>query len=581
MFGHGTFIYDPAYALTKFGNAAKVAEALESLGMSHAWLRVHNATGLWRTTENKKLADALRAAGISVGVWGWNDGNNVQADIANMQAAIDAYHPDCYIADIEHTVSGANWSASKAKTFAAAARQALGSKPLIVSSFGYIRTHQPEIMAAADPYADYFAPQIYWFWFPKPWMLSEPELSGLPTDDPAAYVTVCLHHWRKTVSKPLIVTGQAYWGEADAWTKTRAEEKLDSFLSKFDGYDEIAGLNWWNFADSKAMSAKMFEAIRAAKLNEKPYAGTVHVAGGPGPGSRAPEAAPPAAGARASRKRAQAAAAERPMIVATEDLNFRSSPQASSADNIIGTFDYAERVVTTGDAVAGGFVKAVATIEGVATTGYLHQRYLREEEPVPIERAVREAVREWHRFGKGMGVETKEPFKSYINEYWRARGYPDLDGGDEGWFWSAAYISFVLENAGYLKTKFDIRHSTYIHQSIQNRVTQTEGDFWGYRITETKPEVGDIICQWREARITYDIAEVRDRFSGHTDLVIAVRENVAVTLGGNVANATSRGKGVTVETKFYDLENGYLPGTRNVFAIMKNRHRATPEVPIA
>ena len=308
MFGHGTFVYDPAFALTKYGSAAKVAEAAASLGMSHAWLRVHNATGPWRTIENKKLAEAFRAAGISVGVWGWNDGNNVQADITNMRAAIETYRPDCYIADIEHTVNGANWNPPKAATFTAAARQALEGKPLVVSSFGYIRTHQPEIMAAANQHADYFAPQVYWFWFPKPWMLSEPELSGLPTSDPAAYVKVCLHHWRKTVSKPLIVTGQAYWGEANGWTTTTAEDKLNSFLSSFDGYGEIAGLNWWNFADRKAMSAKMFEAIRAAKLGAKPYAGAAHEASATDAGYSALEAAASPARARGSRRRTASSA---------------------------------------------------------------------------------------------------------------------------------------------------------------------------------------------------------------------------------------------------------------------------------
>jgi hypothetical protein len=109
---------------------------------------------------------------------------------------------------------------------------------------------------------------------------------------------------------------------------------------------------------------------------------------------------------------------------------------------------------------------------------------------------------------------------------------------------------------------------------VQNRITNTDGDFFGYRINEVKPEVGDLICQWRETKTTYEIAEMRSSFPSHTDIVIAVRPHAIITLGGNVANAASKGDGVAVETKSFDLyANGYLPSARRVFAIMKNRNR--------
>jgi hypothetical protein len=271
MHGHGTFVYRPEVAIGRFGSATGAADALKAMDMSHAWLRVHSKNGEWRPDANMALAEAFRAAGIKVGVWGWNDGNDVDRDIANAVAAIGRYQPYTYIADIENGVDDASWTAPRAKKFAAAVKHHLGGRPLVVSSFGHIVAHQPEIMAAIDGIADFFAPQVYWFRYPTPLMLAadDPVLGALPTDDPAAYARLCLHHWRKVVTKPLVMTGQADWGEAENWTQERAEQKLEKFLAEFDQYDRLAGLNWWNLADPSAMSARMRAQIAAARLGER------------------------------------------------------------------------------------------------------------------------------------------------------------------------------------------------------------------------------------------------------------------------------------------------------------------------
>ena len=83
MHGHGTFVYRPDFAIETFGSPEGVADALKAMGMSHAWLRVHNKNGAWHPEANMALAEALRAGGINVGVWGWNDGNDVDLDIDN------------------------------------------------------------------------------------------------------------------------------------------------------------------------------------------------------------------------------------------------------------------------------------------------------------------------------------------------------------------------------------------------------------------------------------------------------------------------------------------------------------------
>ncbi|GEM_PF-1365181 len=570
MHSHGTFIYRPDYALQTFGSAQGVVEKIKEMGMSYAWLRVHNKNGPWRTHENRQIAQALKDNSVQVGVWGWNDGNNVRRDIANAKTAIETYRPYAYIADIEPGVAGADWNIDDATVFAKAVKSHLGERKLVVSSFGYIKTHKPELMQGIDNIVDAFAPQVYWFWYPKSYMLpqNDPVLSRLPKNNAAAYAKVCLKVWRDYVAKPLILTGQAYWGEAERWTRSRAEQKLEEFVQGFDSYDEIIGINWWNLADDKAMSNEMMTIIKDADFKSKfPNSAS----GGSTNDDSEIDSHPDDSNSGDSRTGIK-------QYIAAEGLNFRSEPVGGTDDNIIDTLDYGDFAFVTGDLMPNGYLRATVNVDGEWVRGYLSARYLRDPEAPQIERAVQEGVDEWHRFAKGNGIETKEPYSSYINQMWKVRGYPNITGKDTDWYWSAAFISFILENAEYRRTKFDIRHSTYIHESIQNRITQADRDFWGYRITEAKPQVGDIVCQWRVTETTYEDAESRDRFSSHTDLVIAVRDRSVVTLGGNVTNSTSGDRGVTVGTKTFLLNSeGFLRDDRRVFAIMKNNYRPRDE----
>ena len=577
MHGHGTFVYNPDFAIETFGSAEGVADALKRMGMSHAWLRVHNKNGPWRPEGNMALAEAFRTAGIHVGVWGWNDGNDVDHDIANAVAAIDRYQPYTYIADMENGVNGASWTVSRATRFAKTVRDHMDGRPLVVSSFGYIVAHEPELMAAMDDIADFFAPQVYWFNFPRASMLpaDDPVLRGLPVDNAAAYAKVCLHHWRKVVSKPLVLTGQAYWGEAEGWTQAKAERKLEQFLAEFDQYDKIVGLNWWNLADPSAMSARMRSLIAAAQLGDKFE--TVPPARAR-PRSRSGGRA--AAGTRGGRSEGLARSAPRPRsagatrYIAAEGLSLRSAPDGESDANIIATLDFGDVATVSGAPTANGYVRSVVEQHGGTMQGFLAATYLREPEVPEIERLVREATDEWDRFDHGNGVETQEPYSSYINEMWKARGLPNITGRDTDQYWSAAFISFILENANYAKVKLSTKHSVYIHEAIQNRVTGANRNFWGYRRREARPQVGDLICQWRERETTFDEAEMSSDFPGHTDLVIALRERSCITLGGNVSNGSSGASGVSVDTKIFTLDDdGFLPNARNVFALMKNNFR--------
>ncbi len=264
--GHGVFVYEPERAVAAFGSPAGVAAAMRTMGMGHAWLRVHGRDGAWRSEANAELLAALRAGGIAVGVWGWCDGNAVERDIANAHAAIEAHAPDAYIADIEPGVRGARWTAADAARFAGAVKARLGSRPLVVSGPGLPGPAAAAAIAAMDGIADAFAPQAYWFDGPD---AASAAAARLPADDPVAFVSLCLRHWRSVVTKPLIVTGQAWWGEAEGWTQEIAEARLAAFLEGFNDYDGIAGLNWWNLAAPDAMSARMRDLIAAARLDRR------------------------------------------------------------------------------------------------------------------------------------------------------------------------------------------------------------------------------------------------------------------------------------------------------------------------
>jgi hypothetical protein len=128
-------------------------------------------------------------------------------------------------------------------------------------------------MQAAEPFVDFFAPQVYWFMYPTLKLLNAVGATPAqyPLNSPASYAKLCLAQWRKIVSKPIVLTGQAYWGENPDYDQGLAEAKLNSFLTNFDAWGKIQGLNWWHLGgkSQEAMSFGMYQAIKAAHLNGK------------------------------------------------------------------------------------------------------------------------------------------------------------------------------------------------------------------------------------------------------------------------------------------------------------------------
>ena len=274
---HGTFVYDPIATTKAYGSPENVAAAAKRAGMSHAWLRAHDTGAPSKQTReaNLELIAAFKGEGIASAAWGWCQGEDPSAEAKLALKETKALGLNDYVADIEPGHNNSDWTTSEIATFCKAVRHGLEGS-FCVSGFALVDWHEPHLYAAALPFVDAFAPQVYWFNYPNKKMQGQfkrPDGSLYDLASPAAYTDLCLDRWTKMMGdtpKPLIVTGQAYWGEG-SFTQQQAEAKLASFLASWTAFERIAALNWWHFGAATGMSHAMLEAIVAADLGSKAY----------------------------------------------------------------------------------------------------------------------------------------------------------------------------------------------------------------------------------------------------------------------------------------------------------------------
>lgn len=144
--------------------------------------------------------------------------------------------------------------------------------------------------------------------------------------------------------------------------------------------------------------------------------------------------------------------------------------------------------------------------------------------------------------------------------------------------WSAAFISFVVLNGGraYQGFKFSASHSEFSHDAIQAQVLgRKDKPFWGFRRTEARPAIGDIIHRNRGTGVfTFDYAENHSSFKSHSDVVVEVTSHVARVIGGNVGNTVSLkrvdGSGDDIQEYLLD-DDGFIAANQKVIAVLKNR----------
>jgi hypothetical protein len=274
---HGTFVYDAAATIADYGNVQNTVDAMVRAGMQHAWVRVHGtqAHGAAGGVVLQKLIDALQTADIAVAGWGWCQGVNSVAESRLALRELARYGLSDYIADIEHGTHDAQWSESEIQDFCARVREQLRGA-FAISTYALIDWHEPQLMQAALEYVDAFAPQLYWFSFPNKKMADQfqrPDGARYRVNDAGEYAELCLDRWTRLSAssrKPLIMTGQAYWGEGNS--QQSAEGKLDEFIAHWSRFERIVGLNWWHFGGVSGMSHAMLERITNARLGERTYA---------------------------------------------------------------------------------------------------------------------------------------------------------------------------------------------------------------------------------------------------------------------------------------------------------------------
>jgi hypothetical protein len=249
------------------------------------------------------------------------------------------------------------------------------------------------------------------------------------------------------------------------------------------------------------------------------------------------------------------------MRVNTAALNLRSAP-VTDQNNIILVLPRGHKVDTLDELGNQTFREVETVVDEVPQSGFVAGRFLRAELSGPKEHLVEEALSEWERFIHGNGLEHRSPFFRRIGEYWLALGIRGIDGRTRDQPWSAAFISFIARRGGYNDFVFSDSHDQYILDAKRNRSSDNHNaPFWLFRLGEHRPQVGDMVCQWRLRPRTFD--DLPDNFASHCDVIVEIVDGIAKAIGGNVRQSVSR-------TDFSLNDRGFLREQRNVFAVMRN-----------
>jgi len=193
-----------------------------------------------------------------------------------------------------------------------------------------------------------------------------------------------------------------------------------------------------------------------------------------------------------------------------------------------------------------------------------------------IEKIIELANEEWAFFGKqefdvtgkktrdGMD-ETDEGFWQRVGVYWRDGTGKNLTGKNDDFPWSATFISFVMRKAGAEnRFKYSPQHSVYIRAAIRAREKEDKKyGFWGFRLTEHSPEVGDLVCYVRESGIGFDTQSAN--YKSHADIVVEKLDGLIKVIGGNVGNS------VSMKILATDTQGRLTDNKHQWFAVLQNR----------
>src|SRR5262249_27026829 len=154
--------------IARYGSTALAIEAMQKAQMTHVWVRIHAQSAYSSASKTiiRNFIGALQAAGIAVAGWGWCQGNDPLAEAKLGVRELAWFGLLDYVADIEHGVHGANWTANEIQTFCRHVRANVTGS-FGITTFPLIDWHEPQLMRAALPFVDMFNPQVYWHHFPN------------------------------------------------------------------------------------------------------------------------------------------------------------------------------------------------------------------------------------------------------------------------------------------------------------------------------------------------------------------------------------------------------------------------------
>jgi hypothetical protein len=148
--------------------------------------------------------------------------------------------------------------------------------------------------------------------------------------------------------------------------------------------------------------------------------------------------------------------------------------------------------------------------------------------------------------------ETDSSMSSELVGYWKLTGktFSEKDmqqsSTHANFPWSSAYISHLVDKAGYKNFKPTTTHSVYVVEAKKNRANKLKKSYWAYKPSELKEvEIGDIIVKGRSGS-NPNLDTINSGILSHGDIVVdLLTENgqkYAVTQGGNVSDTVKQTK---------------------------------------
>jgi hypothetical protein len=286
--GHGTFVYNAQSTLQRHadnsGAGPGLVKAFKAMGFKSAWVRLFGVAGAVAHEPTVELVDALRDGGIEVAGWGYCHGADWKLDLRRSIDLSGKYELEAFVADVEpgnSTSAGkTKWERSDFTKYLNGIADHFGKDNIAVSTWPVPKIQDAfdsvQLMKIAAPRVGMFTPQAYWMRFPKKVHYDATGFreSKYPKDSPESFVRLVVDAWRKMeIDNPLVVTGQAYWGEGGP-SQSVMEEKMATFVETFEDWNKIVGFNWWHAGgiSAEAMSPAMVRTLKAAKLDRKDYA---------------------------------------------------------------------------------------------------------------------------------------------------------------------------------------------------------------------------------------------------------------------------------------------------------------------